>query len=64
MTELQELLIQKSDQLDLTDVNLMLESLAHRKTQLEAVCLLCHFSDMTNCLLFLNFSKINRAVKQ
>jgi hypothetical protein len=37
MTELQELLVQKSDQLDLIDVNLMLESLAHRKAQLEAV---------------------------
>lgn len=32
-----ELLVQKSDQLDLIDVNLMLESLAHRKAQLEAV---------------------------
>jgi hypothetical protein len=32
-----ELLVQKSDQLDLIDVNLMFESLAHRKAQLEVV---------------------------
>ncbi|CAG2180295.1 unnamed protein product, partial [Oppiella nova] len=38
MTELQELLIHKSDQLDLSDINLLLESLAQRKRLLEASC--------------------------
>ena len=37
MSELQEILIQKSDQLDLADINLLLESLSQRKTQLETV---------------------------
>ena len=37
MTELQEILLQKSDQLDLSDINVLLDSLSSRKTQLEAV---------------------------
>lgn len=37
MTELQELLHQKAEQLDIVDVNMMLDVLAQKKTKLETV---------------------------